>query len=360
MRNNPLTLIDPSGFGWLSERWQDIKEGGWKYIAAVVNPQLALAAYTTDKGLRKFGRFARKNRFVAELTQIAGCFAAPGVGCVAVSAGVSYGVTDGDIGAAAKAGAIAYIQMGVAHEIGLKFDTGTFTDGAMAVGAHGLLGGGISLAQGGKFGYGFAAGAFGKAVTVGLEGTPLYTRAGGAFTNKSWEAVAIRTAIAAAAGGTASELSGGSFANGAVTGAMQHLFNAEGLPQGMVDVFTGFGDGVYSVITLGVGDLSEVRGWLSIDGGIDYDSALYEGAETAGKLHGAFVAGGVVKSLNSKYNWVTKEAPHKGMGPHLHYGPKYPNSQHPKYHFGPKNPLRGKQNFDWKSWWKNGKPWRWK
>ena len=29
-------------------------------------------------------------------------------------------------------------------------------------------------------------------------------------------------------GGTASQLSGGSFENGAVTAAMQHLFNAEG------------------------------------------------------------------------------------------------------------------------------------
>ena len=37
-----------------------------------------------------------------------------------------------------------------------------------------------------------------------------------------------RTVVAAAAGGTASVLSGGKFANGAVTGAMAQLFNAEG------------------------------------------------------------------------------------------------------------------------------------
>jgi hypothetical protein len=40
--------------------------------------------------------------------------------------------------------------------------------------------------------------------------------------------VLARTAIAAAAGGTASVLTGGKFANGAITGAMAHLFNAEG------------------------------------------------------------------------------------------------------------------------------------
>ncbi len=41
-----------------------------------------------------------------------------------------------------------------------------------------------------------------------------------------------RTAIAAVAGGTASVLSGGKFANGAITGAMAHLFNSEGLLKG--------------------------------------------------------------------------------------------------------------------------------
>jgi len=37
-----------------------------------------------------------------------------------------------------------------------------------------------------------------------------------------------RTTIAATVGGTASEIGGGTFANGAVSGAFVHLFNAEG------------------------------------------------------------------------------------------------------------------------------------
>ncbi|PID41376.1 MAG: hypothetical protein CSB48_14840 [Proteobacteria bacterium] len=58
--------------------------------------------------------------------------------------------------------------VGVVRAIYLKFDTGTVfgTSSAMAAGDHGLPGGGISLAQGGKSGYGIASGAFGKAVTV--------------------------------------------------------------------------------------------------------------------------------------------------------------------------------------------------
>jgi RHS repeat-associated protein len=57
---------------------------------------------------------------------------------------------------------------------------------------------------------------------------------------------------------------------------------------------------------------------------------------------------------------IVKDPPHKGLGPHLHYGPKYPGSAHPKFHFGPKNPNFGSKPFDWLDWLKNGLPWRWK
>ena len=226
VRNNPLSLTDPSGFSWLGDRWHAFKEGGWRSVAAVVNPQLAFAGYTTDKGLREFGRFARKNKYVAEIAQIAGCAYAP-YACGAIVEATTYAVTDGDIGATLKAGAIAYVQMGFANAIGANFDTSRVfsTSSAMAVGAHGLLGGGVSLAQGGKFGHGFAAGAFGKAASIGMAGSNAYgvLRIDG----EDFVALVSRTSISAAIGGTASNLSGGNFANGAVTAAMQHLFNAE-------------------------------------------------------------------------------------------------------------------------------------
>jgi len=59
---------------------------------------------------------------------------------------------------------------------------------------------------------GFAASFFNPGTTLGGDGT-------GGFT--------LRTAIAAIAGGTASEIGGGKFANGAVSGAFVHMFNAE-------------------------------------------------------------------------------------------------------------------------------------
>ncbi len=77
------------------------------------------------------------------------------------------------------------------------------------------------MAQGGTFVDGFVANGVGAAAGIVTGDSPLGSVSGG-------EGVFFRTAIAAAAGGTASALTGGKFANGAVTAAMAHLFNAEG------------------------------------------------------------------------------------------------------------------------------------
>jgi len=81
---------------------------------------------------------------------------------------------------------------------------------------HGLSRALISKAQGGTFraGFysGFAASAFNPGTTIGGDG------AGG---------FGLRTTMAGIVGGTASELGGGKFANGAVSGAFVHMFNAE-------------------------------------------------------------------------------------------------------------------------------------
>lgn len=68
----------------------------------------------------------------------------------------------------------------------------------------------------------------------------------------------------------------------------------EPLPQGFVDAVTGFGDGVFAVVTLGIGNLSEVRQALDIDGGVDTESGIYNGFDTAGNIVGGVALGGVV------------------------------------------------------------------
>jgi hypothetical protein len=55
----------------------------------------------------------------------------------------------------------------------------------------------------------------------------LYSAGANGFALTDFHHVAARTTVSAIIGGSVSELSGGTFANGAVTAAMQHLFNAE-------------------------------------------------------------------------------------------------------------------------------------
>ncbi len=86
---------------------------------------------------------------------------------------------------------------------------------------HGVVQGALSVAQGGSFLNGFAIGAAGEGADVGMKAEGLYSVQGE-------EGVAMRTAIAGVAGGTASVLTGGKFANGAVSAAFAHLFNDEG------------------------------------------------------------------------------------------------------------------------------------
>jgi RHS repeat-associated protein len=83
--------------------------------------------------------------------------------------------------------------------------------------SHGVIGGITSVIQGGKFGHGFASGAFTAAAT--------------SFNNSQFipgEGFSrTRVVIGAAIGGTASKMTGGKFANGAITGAFSQALNNE-------------------------------------------------------------------------------------------------------------------------------------
>jgi RHS repeat-associated protein len=68
------------------------------------------------------------------------------------------------------------------------------------------------------------------------------------------------------------------------------------LPQGLVDGVTGFGDGVYSGITFGLGNLQDVRDLAGIDGGVDPCSAAYRYSHVAGEIEGAVALGGALAS----------------------------------------------------------------
>ena len=59
VRNNPLTLTDPSGFSW----WVNmVNHRSTKIGLAIVTGGASLVVKATDKSLKEFGRFARKNK----------------------------------------------------------------------------------------------------------------------------------------------------------------------------------------------------------------------------------------------------------------------------------------------------------
>jgi len=82
---------------------------------------------------------------------------------------------------------------------------------------HGMAGGIMSTMGGGKFGHGFAS----------ADGTQLSSVMIDQIGNGAASYKAHRIMAAAVVGGTIAEVTGGKFANGALTGAFSRAFNAE-------------------------------------------------------------------------------------------------------------------------------------
>ena len=86
-----------------------------------------------------------------------------------------------------------------------------------------MVGGALSVAQGGTFMDGFVANSVGAVAGIASQEAFGPAGSGGA------QGFFARTATAAIAGGTASELTGGKFANGAITAGFAQMWNAEGV-----------------------------------------------------------------------------------------------------------------------------------
>ncbi|MDG9670783.1 FG-GAP-like repeat-containing protein [Hahella sp. CR1] len=212
VRNNPLSLTDPSGFSWISKKWKQIRHAV-KKAWGVVSP----GTWIANKVLREFGRFARKNKYVAEIAQIAGCALGGPLGCAAATAAVTYGVTGGDFKATLIASATAYIgaqMFGAVHNMPSSTWTETLTKAIV----HGAIGGLMSGVSGGDIKSGFVA-AFASHVAF-------HGKFGGANLDSIMgDNKFFNAAVAAVVGGTASKIAGGNFANGARSAAFARLFN---------------------------------------------------------------------------------------------------------------------------------------
>jgi hypothetical protein len=77
------------------------------------------------------------------------------------------------------------------------------------------------------------------------------------------------------------------------------------LPQSVVDSVTGFGDGAYKAITLGFGNLQDIRDVAGINGGVDACSSAYRYGRIAGEIEGAgALAGSLAAKSFSRGGWL--------------------------------------------------------
>ncbi len=192
--NNPLAYTDPSGFEFFKELFDD-------------------ALGLTESPL------------LSSVVQIAGCAISGGTGCAYFVAGFNaantYAAT-GDFGASLKAGAIAGFSAAAFRFIG-----GQFTDGGSGfwaqngyghIGSHAITGGVVAELQGGKFGHGFMSAGLTKALS------PSFSDISGVTIDNIDIGEVV---MAATLGGSISSLTGGKFANGAVTAAFANILNAQ-------------------------------------------------------------------------------------------------------------------------------------
>jgi RHS repeat-associated protein len=238
--NNPLSYTDSSGhfIDW-------IVYAAYAVYSAVAAATSAVVAAVGAYGAAVAVAWGTGGFLAAAGTAIGGLLApgvifsggsflsAWGIGQLAVSA-YSIGSTiaaGGDLGDVLRGLAVnfvtASISAGVLHDIGSAagkaWEAGNAATAtaltAKHVAGHALLGGLSQEALGGRFQDGFlSAGASTLMMDLGL---------GAMLEGAGAVRMMGRTAVAAIVGGTASELGGGKFANGAVTAAWQHLLNAE-------------------------------------------------------------------------------------------------------------------------------------
>nr|WP_275443040.1 RHS repeat-associated core domain-containing protein [Pseudoalteromonas sp. OOF1S-7] len=209
--NNPLSYTDPSGYFF---------DKLTKVIGFATNGLIgAIVAHHTQRFIANSSTLSTLYVASASIASSAICGPCSIVATAYVSAQNTYYRT-GDFGAAIKAGAVSGVSAAAFYAVGSAFEGVNTAFGSAGyfgkVAAHGLVGGTMSVIQGGKFGHGFAAAGFTQAlapaigrIQPGVKHSPL------------------RIAAAAIVGGTASKISGGKFANGAVTAAFSRGLNDE-------------------------------------------------------------------------------------------------------------------------------------
>lgn len=196
--NNPLSFTDLSGY-FFKKLFRRIKRAIKSVVKAIKNNwrQIVTTAVAITVGIATGG---------------AGIFFS------GAASGFSSSVTStmlagGSFGDALKAGIKGAVIQGVTAKLtfaaGHKWQA-TMNSSSLKTLAHGVIQGGATKAQGGKFIHGFYSGVATAATSSRVDRLQGYTS---------------KVAASAVVGGTVSEISGGSFANGAISGAFVRMYN---------------------------------------------------------------------------------------------------------------------------------------
>jgi RHS repeat-associated protein len=200
VHNNPLSYTDPSGY------WRHKRES-WKVAVGII-ATVVVAIYAPYLLSSCMGWTAALTTGQAIAMGAVGGASAGFVGAIAAG---------GDLGDAFKGAVIGGIIGGM---FGSMHNWAPGSAAAMLgkVVAHGVVGGLHAEMMGGKFGHGFAAAALTQAMSPVLNGINF---------DNVWVERVVNAVAAGLIGGMASVVAGGTFANGAVTGAFSRLLNDE-------------------------------------------------------------------------------------------------------------------------------------
>jgi RHS repeat-associated protein len=245
VQNNPVMFTDPSGYFKIKNVFRAIS----KAVDFVASKAASVIQYTAYPQLKTFYLQAR---FVAKVLDskvmpsfirdnwrtVVTTAATIVVGTLTAPAGPQFsgaaaGFTSGFLGSAFNGGsykdavtagtkgaiygaAMAYLSNGVGDLAG---KSGTVQHVATKTVGHAVVQGTMAEVQGGNFWDGAKVGAI-----SGATGDLVMGIGGDNFGSK-----VLRTSIAATIGGTTAAINGGKFSNGAISAAMTHMYNDEGI-----------------------------------------------------------------------------------------------------------------------------------
>ena len=171
--NNPLSLLDPSGYSWVSKKWKSVKKFAKKNWSAVKFVATAYmfgpnAAILTNKSTRNYIKTHKWSQQVmsvgAGIADALGCLGA----CSSANSAYLTELNGGNFNDMLKSAALAYASYAafsaVNAQYGDAWNTGRVID-------NGLVGGAMAKLGGGKFADGFNISAGLAAIRMGWEYT---------------------------------------------------------------------------------------------------------------------------------------------------------------------------------------------